>query len=41
MDEINVENQWNSLKNMDFSNEFDKYIRDLEERRKKIDNLLN
>jgi len=26
---------------MDFSNEFDKYIRDLEERRKKIDNLLN
>lgn len=42
MDEINKkEEEWISLQDMDFSNEFDKYIRDLEDRRKRVDDLIN
>lgn len=41
MDEINLGEQWTSLQDMNFSNEFDGYIRDLEERRRKIEGLIN
>lgn len=41
MDELNVKNEWTSLQDMGFSNEFDKYIRDLEDRRNRIADLLN
>ena len=41
MDELNVKNEWTSLQDMQFSNEFDKYVYYLEQKRIEIDNLIN
>lgn len=41
MDELNIENKWTSLQDMQFSNEFDKYVYYLEQKRREIDDLIN